>query len=305
MKTTKKKQTRKRIEPGVVGIFGNTSKPEVFSLIERIGSSLNSVGFEFIVDKSLAKAAKLPRKFVTGTPSNILSRSGVVFSLGGDGTFLNTAQIVGDTGIPILGINLGRLGYYSEISPDEVEKFIPNLVSGKYKVKEQSILECRAEGIKSLYAMNDIVVDKSSSLRMIEFETFFNREKIVRMISDGLIISTPSGSTAYSLSCGGPIVNPQSYVLVITPISPHTLNVRPIIVPDTEVINLSIITRGKARITADGQRAIIVDSPAEVTVCKAPFTISVIKKTGTSYFNTLRKKLHWGEDIRHGKTSAQ
>jgi NAD+ kinase len=255
MKTPSKVKLKTRalkIDPQVVGIFGNIFKPEVFSL-------------------------------------------------GGDVTFLSTAQIVGNRNIPILGINLGRLGYFSEISPEEIEKFIPNLKSGRYKISDQVILQGEAKGQKPLYGLNDIVVDKSASIRMLEFETFFNTEKIVRIISDGIIISTPSGSTAYSLSCNGPIVNPQSRVIIITPISPHTLNVRPIIVPDNEVIRINVLSKGKARITSDGQKAAVLNSPCEIKICKAPYTIKAVKKLSTSYFHTLKKKLHWGEDIRHGK----
>lgn len=307
MKMAKRRNIRlksrsQKIEPATAGIFGNVYKPEIFGLIERITASLHDNGFNYFIDSDLAKAAKLNRSKHIAPASKILADSGIIFSLGGDGTFLSTAQIVGDNNIPILGVNLGRLGYFSEISPDEIEKFIPNLKTGKFKVSEQVILRAEYKGRKALYGLNDIVIDKSNSIRMLETETFFNTERIVRIISDGIIISTPSGSTAYSLSCNGPIVNPQSEVTVITPISPHTLNVRPIIVPDTEVITIRVLTKGKARITADGQKAVVIDSPSEVRICKAPYTVKAVKKLSTSYFHTLKKKLHWGEDVRHGRT---
>lgn len=294
-----------KINPPVVGIFGNINKPEVFQLLRGITDTLTENGFDYYIERILGEAAGIKKKSKIASPNKILSKAGVVFSLGGDGTFLNTAQIVGDRNIPILGVNMGRLGYYSEVSPEDIEKFIPNLRTGKYIVSDQVILKSDIRSGKSLFALNDIVIDKSSSIRMLEFETFFNQEKIVRFISDGIIISTPSGSTAYSLSCNGPIVNPHSKVFVITPISPHTLNVRPIIVPDTEVISVRILTHGKARITSDGQKAVIVNSPSEIKISKAPFTVKAIKKLNSSYFNTLKKKLHWGEDIRHAKSPDQ
>ncbi len=135
---------------------------------------------------------------------------------------------------------------------------------------------------------------------MVELETFYNNEKVLRIISDGIIISTPAGSTGYSLSCNGPIVNPESKVFIITPISPHTLNVRPIIVPDDGIIKIKILKEGKARISADGQNTINVNSPTHVILSKADYKIKVIKKLNTTYFNTLKKKLFWGEDKRHG-----
>jgi len=292
------------IDPPVVGIFGNIHKPEVFGLLGEIITTLKANGFDYVIERVLSKVAGL-KHYKTSTPADILSKAGVIFSLGGDGTFLNTAQIVGNRNIPILGINMGRMGYYSDVTPEEIDKFIPNLKSGKYKVSDQVILQADIKPGKSMFALNDIVIDKSSSIRMLEFETFFNQERIVQIISDGIIVSTPSGSTAYSLSCNGPIVNPQSKVILITPISPHTLNVRPIIVPDTEIVSIRILTEGKARITSDGQKAVVVNSPAEIRIYKAPFTVKAIKKINTSYFNTLKKKLHWGEDIRHVKSSDQ
>ncbi|MBX7043158.1 MAG: NAD(+)/NADH kinase [Ignavibacteria bacterium] len=295
------KQDSQKIEPPVAGIFGNLYKPEVFSLIDGITEALELNGFSYFIDRDLAKAAGIRSTRNTASAKSIISKAGVVLSLGGDGTFLSTAQKVGGTDIPILGVNLGRLGYFSEITPEEIEKFIPNLRSGKFRISEQVMLQAEAKGMKRLYGLNDIVIDKSSSIRMLETETFFNTERIVRIISDGIIVSTPSGSTAYSLSCNGPIVNPQSKVTLITPISPHTLNVRPIIVPDTEVIRIKVLTNGKARITSDGQKAFVLNSPCEFRICKAPFTIKAVKKTNSSYFHTLKKKLHWGEDIRHGK----
>ncbi len=294
-----------KIDPPIVGIFGNINKPEVFQLLGKITDSLKENGFDYFIERVLGEAAGVKKKNKFASPTNILSKAGVVFSLGGDGTFLNTAQIVGDRNIPILGVNMGRLGYFSEVGPEDIEKFIPNLRTGKYIISDQVMLRSDIRSGKPLFALNDIVVDKSSSIRMLEFETFFNQEKIVRFISDGIIISTPSGSTAYSLSCNGPIVNPQSKVFVITPISPHTLNVRPIIVPDTEVISIRILTQGKARITSDGQKALIVNSPSEIKITKAPFTVKAIKKLNSSYFHTLKKKLHWGEDIRHSKSPDQ
>lgn len=289
----------------VAGIFGNTYKPEVFTFLKKVTSALKTADFDYLIDSNLAKAAGLKNLKEIVAPKVLLSRASVVLSLGGDGTFLNTAQIVGSKDIPILGINMGRLGYFSEISPGEIDSFFKDLRTGNITVTEQVILQCEIEGKKTLFGLNDIVIDKSSSIKMLELETFFNKEKIIRIISDGIIISTPSGSTAYSLSCNGPIVNPQSRVILITPISPHTLNVRPIVVPDTEQISITVLSSGRARITSDGQTATIVKTPSEIRISKAPYTVKAIKRHDSSYFQTLKKKLHWGDDVRLDKKSDQ
>lgn len=282
-----------------LGIFGHTSKPEVAKLLLEIIQFLKKTNVKFLIDESLTKVTSLIPKDNFASSKVILNRSKFILSLGGDGTFLNTARIVGNKNIPILGVNLGRLGFFSEVSPGEIKDFIPKLLTNKFRITEEVVIKSVSNSNKILYGLNDIVIDKNDSVRMLEIETFYNNEKVVRIISDGIIISTPAGSTGYSLSCNGPIVNPESKVFIITPISPHTLNVRPIIVPDDGNIKIRILTKGRARISADGQTTINVNSPAEVMLSKADFNIKVIKKLNTTYFNTLKKKLFWGEDKRH------
>ncbi|MBL8007208.1 MAG: NAD(+)/NADH kinase [Ignavibacteria bacterium] len=282
----------------VLGIFGNISKPEVSGLLFNLIKFLEKIKTEFLIDRSLLKILKADQSRHAATVNQILQNADFIVSLGGDGTFLNTARLVGDKNIPILGINLGRLGFYSEISPDEYTDFIPKLLKGKFKITEQVVLKSVYKN-KVHFGLNDIVVDKSDSIRMVETETYYEDEKVFRCISDGIIVSTPAGSTGYSLSCNGPIVNPDSNVFVITPISPHTFNVRPIIVPDTGNIRILLPNRGIARITADGQRSAKIITPSELTVSKANFRIKVIKKQNYSYFHTLKKKLYWNVDKRY------
>jgi len=283
-----------------LGIFGNTSKEEVSRLFGEIVSFLKAAGINFLIDHSLAKSEGYKDSRHVAAPNTILKKVDYILSLGGDGTFLNTARIVGNKLIPILGINLGRLGFFSGIGPHEIKEFIPNLAANKFKVVEQVIIEAKVSETKIMHGINDIVIDKFDSIKMIELEIFYNNERVVKLVSDGIIISTPAGSTGYSLSCNGPIVNPKSKVFVITPISPHTLNIRPIIVPDEGILKVKILKEGKARISADGQVTISQSTPNEVILCKADYSIRVIKKNSYTYFDTLKKKLFWGEDKRHG-----
>lgn len=281
-----------------LGIFGHTSKQEVSKLLIEIVRYLEKININFLIDDNLVNVSPgiLKKHFVSH--KEVLKKSDFIFSLGGDGTFLNTARLVGDKNIPILGVNLGRLGFFSEVSPDEITDFIPKLLQNKFRITEQVIIKSITGSKKVLYGLNDIVIDKFNSVRMLELETYYNNEKVVRTISDGIIVSTPAGSTGYSLSCNGPIVNPESKVFIITPISPHTLNVRPIIVPDDGTIKIKIPNEGNVRISADGQTTIKINSPAEIILSKANYSIKVIKKLNTTYFNTLKKKLFWGEDKR-------
>lgn len=295
----KKKNPMEKNKELTLGIFGNTNKEEVSVLLSEIILYLESLKINFLVDESLAGIfpGKVKKYFTTS--SKILKSSDFILSLGGDGTFLNTAGIVGNKDIPILGINLGRLGFFSEVGPDEIKEFIPKLISNKFRITEEMILKSVTGSNKILFGLNDIVIDKNNSFRMLEIETFYNDEKVVRIISDGIIISTPAGSTGYSLSCNGPIVNPDSRVFIITPISPHTLNVRPIIVPDDGIIKIKLHKEGIARISADGQNTLNFKFPSEIIISKADYNIKVIKKLNSTYFKTLKHKLFWNVDKRY------
>ena len=282
-----------------LGIFGNTTKEEVSDLLSGILIFLESMNINFLVHESLAGIFPGKKKKYFTTSREILKNSDFILSLGGDGTFLNTASIVGNKDIPILGINLGRLGFFSEVGPDEIKDFIPELLKNRFRITEEVIIKSVTRSNKILYPLNDIVIDKNASERIQEIETFYNNEKVVRIISDGIIISTPAGSTGYSLSCNGPIVNPDSRVFIITPISPHTLNVRPIIVPDDGIIKIKIHKEGRARISADGQNTLNIKFPSEIIISKADYKIKVIKKLNSTYFKTLKHKLFWNVDKRY------
>jgi NAD+ kinase len=295
----KKKNLMKQKSDITLGIFGNSTKVDVSDLLTEIILFLESGNINFLVDENLSGIfhGKVRKHFAS--PSDILKKSDFILSLGGDGTFLNTARIVGNKNIPILGINLGRLGFFSEVSPDEIKDFIPKLLNNKFRITEEVIIKSVTDSKKVLFGLNDIVIDKNNSVRMLEIETFYNNEKVVRIISDGIIISTPAGSTGYSLSCNGPIVNPDSKVFIITPISPHTLNVRPIIVPDDGIIKIKIHKEGRARISADGQASLNIHFPTEIIISKADYKIKVIKKLNSTYFKTLKHKLFWNVDKRY------
>lgn len=221
-------------------------------------------------------------------------------SLGGDGTFLKAAHSIGDTGIPIIGINTGRLGFLADVSADEMEHFFAQLHEGRYMVRERSLLQLifNDDTTQPHYALNEITVSKHDSSSMIAVRTTIDNEHLATYMGDGLLIATPTGSTAYSLSAGGPIIYPQADVFVLTAVAPHSLNVRPIVIADDKTLRLTIESRnGSFLVAVDG----ISNSYPEhttLTLCKAPYSIRVVKQEGSTFFHTLQKKMMWGTDPR-------
>jgi len=282
------------------GIIGNSGKKTIGSVIARITEYFLKQNIDFYIDsnlKNLGQDKALTKHFIG--KQRLLKNSDIIISLGGDGTFLRTARIVGKRGIPILGVNLGTLGFMAEVNPDEAIKFISNILKGKYKVHDLCLISVRKGNSYHENALNEIVIDKRDSIRMTELEIFYKDETIGRFFADGVLVSTPTGSTGYSLSAGGPIISPYSKVFIITPICPHTLNFRPVIVPDDGNIRIITHTKGKVRLTADGFTSKIFTSPTEFHLSKSVFTIKTIKKINKTYFQTLNSKLLWGADTRN------
>lgn len=224
----------------------------------------------------------------------------MVVSLGGDGTFLRAARKVGQLGIPIVGVNTGHLGFLADVQPDELEHFVECLHRGDYEVRERSVIrvEIRPAGGDATshvaYALNEVAVTKHDSASMISIHTFVGGEKLTTYQSDGLLVVTPTGSTAYSLSAGGPIIHPQSEVFLLNAVAPHSLNMRPIILSDDKEIELVVDSRsGRFLVAVDGESESF-DTGTHLVLRKAPYKIRVVKQTGNTYFRTLQKKMMWG-----------
>lgn len=224
-----------------------------------------------------------------------------VISMGGDGTLLRSARYVANKNIPILGINMGRLGFLADIAPDEIETAIDALYKGNFTVERHSVICVEADG-KPLpgvnHAINEIAVLKRDSASMITVTACINGEYLATYQADGLIVSTPTGSTAYSLSNGGPIVAPDTGILCLTPVAPHSLNMRPMVIPDCSEVALTVESRSHSFLIAvDGQAEKCVEK-TRLCIHKAPYNICIIKRKGRSYFTTLREKMMWGADSR-------
>ncbi len=225
----------------------------------------------------------------------------MVISIGGDGTFLKAASRVGDKGIPILGINTGRLGFLADISPDEMDITFDEIYHHIYNVETRSVLQLQCDNPhlqREPFALNEIAILKHDSSSMITIHTAINGAPLTTYQADGLVIATPTGSTAYSLSVGGPIIVPHSNSVVITPVAPHSLNVRPIVICDDWEITLSVESRSHNFLVAVDGRSESCREHTQLHIRKAPYSIRVVKRPGHIFFDTLRQKMMWGADIR-------
>lgn len=268
----------------VFAIYGNAYKRQaILPFIERAVAYLESHHATPLVE-----------------PENI---EGVdyVISMGGDGTFLEAANKVGEREIPILGVNMGRLGFLADVLPSEIETTLDHVLRGDHIIEDHTVikLETNGETVEcNPFALNDIAVLKRDSASMISIRAYVNGDFLVNYQADGLIIATPTGSTAYSLSNGGPIIVPQSGSLCITPVAPHSLNIRPIVINDTSVIELEVCSRSHNFLVAVDGRSMKMAEETRLTICKAPYTIKLIKLKSQRYFSTLHEKLMWGADTR-------
>ena len=224
-----------------------------------------------------------------------------VISMGGDGTFLKAASMVGPRCVPIVGINTGRLGYLADVSPTEMEKAIGMIYKGNFIVERHAVIEVEAEGAalgNCRFALNDIAVLKQDNASMITIHARIDGENLVTYLADGLIVSTPTGSTAYSLSNGGPIIMPQTDVLCLTPVAPHSLNIRPIVVPATAENSLDIESRSHKFLVAIDGRSEKLPETARLHIRKADYEVNIVKRRHHKYIATLREKMMWGADTR-------
>ncbi|MCB9245503.1 MAG: NAD kinase [Flavobacteriales bacterium] len=225
-----------------------------------------------------------------------------LISLGGDGTMLDTLSIVRDTGIPVLGVNTGRFGFLASSQMSDIEVTISELENRSYSLEERTVLklECHTELFDGFpYALNDFVLHKKDSSAMITVHTYLNGMFLNSYWSDGLIISTPTGSSGYSLSCGGPLLFPGSSSFVVTPIAPHNLNVRPVVVSDSNIISFEFEGRTNSVLASLDSRAVSLLKGIELAIRKADFGFRMVRLSGENYMDTIRKKLMWGRDNRN------
>ncbi len=286
-----------------VAISGSIHKVGFTGAATELIDTLHKHGVEIFVESNvynfLQKSDVQPIKDCKMLSDKDLLSMDLVLSLGGDGTFLKTSQFVGALEIPILGINLGHLGFLVDISGDEISSAIETVLSEGFITERRSLLQMRPVGECTdpgkCNALNEIAVLKTDSSSMIKVHAYVNGEFLCTYRADGLIVSTPTGSTAYAMSVGASILDPESQDIILAPVSPHTLNQRPIIIPDDKLIELEIEGRSSNCIVSLDGRSYRCPIGTKITICKAPFSTLVAWRKGHTYFQTLRGKLMWGQ----------
>lgn len=290
-----------------VAIYGQTYQNEAFDyvieLLDELKSSDAIIVLEHELSLYLANQSDMG-PYPTFTETQGLDASFDMFiSFGGDGTILRAITYIRDLGIPIVGVNTGRLGFLSTFKKEDVRMVVQEFVKGAYTIVERSLVEVHvvAPGHfgKMNFALNEITVSRKDTTSMITVETYLDNEYLTSYWADGLIISTPTGSTGYSLSCGGPVIVPTAKSLVLTPIAPHNLNARPLVIADTTIIRLIVSGREDHHLVSLDSRIASLKNGTEIVIKKADFTIKMIEYTAESFLKTLRKKLLWGEDKRN------
>ncbi|MBC7606441.1 MAG: NAD kinase [Burkholderiales bacterium] len=292
-----------------VAIYGQYYQNSTEPIIRDIFVFFNKNGVEMVIEANflemLYEKKIVQKEYSTfHSHSQLNSSFDMLISIGGDGTILRAATLVRNSGIPILGVNAGRLGFLASVQKENIENFLQFVIAKKYTISPRTLLSlsCTPKNaeIQDLnFAMNEISVSRKDTTSMITIDTYLNDEFLNSYWADGLIIATPTGSTGYSMSCGGPILTPDVKSLVITPIAPHNLNARPLVIPDKTEIRLKVSGREENYLISLDSRIASVKNESVLVIKKTPFKINMVEIPGETFLKTLRNKLLWGEDKRN------
>ena len=287
-----------------IGIFGCGYRSDKLPLLRRLFEKLETLKAEIFVSRDFHAFLSTTLDFRPAC-AGVLSAPpfglDIALSVGGDGTFLRTAEQIGRQDIPILGINTGRLGFLAEAGPEQIEETLDEISRGDYRIERRMIL-CLQTSEPAFagcnYALNEVALLKRETSSMITIHTFLNDEYLTSYQADGLVIASPTGSTAYSMSVNGPIILPQSDNIVLSPVAPHSLNVRPLVIPGSYKISLEVESRNDSYLVALDGRSESLSVDVRLSVCRADFAIQMISRNNRSFYRTLRDKLMWGADVR-------
>jgi len=293
-----------------IGIYGQFYHKNSETYIQLILDALKSKNVSVFIEENFLDIInmnnEITRNFSTFETFTELDESyDLFFSIGGDGTILKSVTFVKDLDIPIVGINTGRLGFLATIQKEEITQSLSQILDGDYLISERSLLTIsttpKNTEIKPTlnFALNEIAVNRKNTTSMIKVETDVNGNHLTSYWSDGLIVATPTGSTGYSLSCGGPVIEPSAKNIVITPIAPHNLNARPLVLPDDSKLTLKVSGREKSYLVSLDSRIATLENNTTIHISRASFTIKLVQLAEDSFIKTLRKKLLWGEDKRN------
>ncbi len=288
-----------------IAIFGNIYRPVILSHIEVLFNYFKDKDIKLLLDNQLYDFVRDQSSCCTENVEKIINddfEANLALSIGGDGTFLNTAARIGHKEIPILGINTGRLGFLADVASEDIIVALDAILSNKYIIQERTLLHVETSDGTAFdypYALNEVSVLKQDSSSMMSITASVNGEMVHTYHADGLLVATPTGSTAYSMSVGGPLVAPEAENFILTPIASHSLNVRPLIVPDSWTFELEVHSRSQCYLVALDGRSKVLDMTTKLKITKADYTVKIIKQLNHTFFDTLKNKLLWGVDKRN------
>ena len=296
----------------LLGIIANITKENVFEVVSSFTSKLKKEKVKYLLTNSIKEEKgkfklKIDEDFLT-EDDELYEKSDIIISIGGDGTMLATAYKARLYDKPVLGLNLGKLGFLVETDVSQMDSVIDLLKRKKYTIEERMVLSgtCDYPRCEKLIAVNDLVIEKGGWPKMIELTAWVDDEYVTTFSADGLIVATPTGSTGYSLSTGGPIVAPTAKAITISPISPHSLNVRPLVLSSEQIIKLRADSpHREVQVSCDGQRVFHFPPPLEIVIKQSSQPLKLIKTSLVTYFETLRDKLLWGVDVRINKINSE
>ncbi len=288
-----------------LGIIPNSSKPNMANILAELMQRLTQENVDFILSDSVNSIPGITEHKINEIPlfknNEIANNCDVVISIGGDGTLLQTAYDTRLSAKPLLGLNYGKLGFLAEFDLNEIDELIQRLKNNSLVIEKRNALDaiCTSESSEKLYAINDVVIDRGSYPKMIEITIEVDDEYVATFSADGIIVATPTGSTGYSLSTGGPIVNPKTESITLSPISPHTLTMRPLVISSYQKVTIKADSPYKnIQVICDGQRINYYKPTAVIEITKSKHDLRLIHKSKVHYYEILRKKLFWGIDYR-------
>lgn len=292
-----------------IAIYGQFSNHDTLDVLKEVVQLMEPMNFEVSLENELYQNTK---ELQVGNPKittfhsyeDIDPKCDLFISIGGDGSMLRAMTFIRDLNIPIVGFNTGRLGFLATLQKEDVKSSLSQILNGNYRIEERALVTVDTDPIHQEIealplALNEVSVGRKNTTSMINISTHLNGEYLNNYWADGLIIATPTGSTGYSLSSGGPVMDPSSETLVITPIAPHNLNARPLVIPNNTSIKLQVVGREESHLLSLDSRIITVAMDTQIIIKKAPFTLKMAQLNDERFFKTLRKKLLWGEDTRN------
>jgi len=291
-----------------VAIYGQYYKPEDKAYVEELFQILQKNNIDFVVEKNyycgLTKSIDIAPLKTFSSHHELNSSFDFMFTIGGDGTILRAVTFIRNSKIPIIGINTGRLGFLATVQKEQISFAVEMLLRKEYLVKKRTLLSVTTspeiENLASLnFALNEVSVSRKNTASMITIETYLDDEYLTSYWADGLIIATPTGSTGYSLSCGGPIITPQAKSFVLTPIAPHNLNARPLVIPDNISIKFKVSGREDKFFLSLDSRITTIQSGTQILIKKSNFSLRMVEINQQTFIKTLREKLLWGQDTRN------